>query len=61
MKDFLSVGHVARLLGVTTKTIRNWADRGHLKCVRHPINNHRFFKRDDLKELIEKIGVKDTN
>ena len=48
MKDFYSVSEVADMLGTTKETLRRWDKSGKLTPERHPINNYRVYKSDDL-------------
>ena len=54
-KKFLTVNDVARLLGVTPLTIRNWDQRGKLIAYRNPVNNYRLYKNEDIEVLLRKI------
>ena len=54
-KQFLTVKEVARLLGVTPLTIRNWDQRGKLTAYRHPLNNYRLYKTGDVEELMREL------
>lgn len=54
-KQFLNVKQVAKILGVTPLTIRNWDKRGKLQAYRNPINNYRVYKVDDVEKLLEGI------
>ena len=54
-KTFLTVSEVARLLGVTPLTIRNWDEKGRLVAYRHPLNNYRMYKVDDVETLLKAI------
>lgn len=44
------------MLGVTPLTLRNWDNKGKLKALRHPLNNYRVYKREDIEKLLEEIG-----
>lgn len=46
----LSIGETAKILGVSVKTIRRWADSGKLKSIRSP-SGHRRFNLHDIQEL----------
>lgn len=46
MADKLSVSDVAREFGVTTATVRRWADQGDLKCSRTLGGARRFDPAD---------------
>ena len=54
-KQFLNVKQVARILGVTPLTIRNWDKRGKLQAYRNPINNYRVYKVEDVERLLSDI------
>lgn len=54
-KKYLSVNEVAKLLGVTPLTIRNWDNRGVLTAYRNPINNYRMYKIEDVEALLRTI------
>ncbi|MBI2003642.1 MAG: MerR family transcriptional regulator [Parcubacteria group bacterium] len=54
-KQFLNVKQVARILGVTPLTIRNWDKRGKLQAYRNPINNYRVYKVEDVERLLDDI------
>lgn len=51
MKDFYSVSEVADMLGTTKETLRRWDKSGKLTPFRHPINNYRVYRKDDLKQF----------
>ena len=46
----LSIGETAKILGVSVKTVRRWADSGKVKSVRSP-SGHRRFNLQDIQEL----------
>lgn len=54
-KQFLNVKQVAKILGVTSLTIRNWDKRGKLQAYRNPINNYRVYKIEDVEKLLDEI------
>ena len=56
-KKFLTVKEVARLLSVTPLTVRNWDARGKLTAHRHPMNNYRLYKVEDIEELIKEFEI----
>lgn len=49
--EFLTVGEAASRLAVTPATLRNWDKAGKLRAHRHPINQYRLYKADDIKAL----------
>ena len=48
----LSVGQVAQLFGVCTKTIRRWCATGRLKVHLRTVGQHRRFRLADLEPLL---------
>ena len=56
-KKFLTVKEVARLLGVTPLTVRNWDARGKLTAHRHPMNNYRLYRVEAVEELLKELEI----
>lgn len=54
-KKFLTVREVARLMGITPLTVRNWDTKGKLVAYRNPINNYRLYKVEDIEVLMRQI------
>ena len=54
-KKFLIVKEVARLLGVTPLTVRNWDQKGKLVAYRNPVNNYRMYKVEDVEIILRQI------
>ncbi len=50
-QDLVTSGEAATLLGVADKTVRRWANSGHLPVVRTP-GGHRRFRRSDVENLL---------
>jgi excisionase family DNA binding protein len=55
-RKLISIKDAARMLGVSTLTLRNWDRNGKLTALRHPMNNYRVYKAEDINNLIENIG-----
>ncbi|MEE9271780.1 MAG: DNA (cytosine-5-)-methyltransferase [Robiginitomaculum sp.] len=51
MKSLLSVAQVADMLSVSKQTVRTWDKQGKLKAERHPINNYRVYRRENLENI----------
>ena len=51
MKNFFALSEVADILSVSKETLRRWDKSGKLESVRHPINNYRVYRMDDLKQF----------
>ncbi|MDP3730944.1 MAG: helix-turn-helix domain-containing protein [bacterium] len=54
-KQYLTVNEVAKILGVSPLTIRNWDQKGRLVAHRNPLNNYRLYKVEDVENLIKEI------
>ena len=54
-QGYVRVREAATLLGVSANTIRNWGADGKLPEYRHPVNNHRLFKRADLESIMAEL------
>jgi excisionase family DNA binding protein len=54
--QYISIKDAAEILGVTTLTLRNWDKKGKLKALRHPLNNYRVYKKEDIDELLLALG-----
>ena len=48
----ISIKKASEMLGVTPLTLRNWDKNGKLKAMRHPLNNYRVYKVEDIERLI---------
>ncbi|MFC1595178.1 helix-turn-helix domain-containing protein [Patescibacteria group bacterium] len=56
MKDeYYTIKNAAKFLGVSTVTLRNWDKQGKLVAYRHPMNNYRVYKKDQLDDLAKKF------
>lgn len=54
-KKYLTVREVARLIGVTPLTVRNWDKKGVLQAYRNPVNNYRLYLVEDVENLLKSI------
>jgi len=54
-KRYLTVKEVAKMLGVTPQTLRNWDKKGKLKALRNPLNNYRIYKPEEIELFLRKI------
>lgn len=48
----LGVSKAAEMLGVTTKTLRNWDRLGKVIAIRHAVNGYRIYPRKQLEDLL---------
>jgi DNA-binding transcriptional MerR regulator len=55
MKKYLTIKKTAKLLHATPLTLRNWDRSGKLKAYRHPINNYRIYRLDQIEEFLRRL------
>ena len=55
LKDFLRISDAAEYLGVSPNTLRNWESAGKITAHRHPMNDYRLFRLEDLDALLKKV------
>jgi excisionase family DNA binding protein len=55
--QYITIKQAAKILNVTPLTLRNWDDKGKLKAHRHPMNNYRVYKIEDLEKVIQEIEM----
>ena len=54
-QKYFTIKQASAILGVSPLTLRNWDKKGKLAAHRHPVNNYRVYKREDLDTLLQKI------
>lgn len=57
LSDYLRISEAAEYLGVSPNTLRNWVNAGKVVAIRHPLNDYRLFKREDLDSLLKQVAV----
>ena len=55
LKDFLRISEAAEYLGVSPNTLRNWESAGKITARRHPVNDYRLFRREDLDAVLKEV------
>lgn len=55
-EEYVLVKQAAEILGVSSNTVRTWASSGKLQEYRHPVNNYRLFKREEVEALLAQIA-----
>ncbi|MSU45142.1 MAG: MerR family transcriptional regulator [Candidatus Zambryskibacteria bacterium] len=53
--QYITIKQASKILGVAPLTLRNWDNSGKLKAHRHPMNNYRVYKIEDLEKVIMEI------
>lgn len=57
LSDYMRVAEAADYLGVSPNTLRNWVNAGKIAAVRHPVNDYRLFKKEDLDSVLKKVAA----
>lgn len=55
--QYLTIKKAAKLLHVTPLTLRNWDRRGILKPYRHPANNYRIYRIDQIETFLRRLDL----
>ena len=55
--QYITIKKASNMLGVSTLTLRNWDKNGKLKAYRHPMNNYRVYKIEDIEAVLRKIEI----
>ena len=55
LQEYMTIKDAAAFLGVTPNTLRNWGEAGKITEYRHPINNYRLYKPEDLERLLADV------
>ena len=53
--EFVTIAEACKRLGVAPNTLRSWGALGKIEEYRHPLNNYRLYRLDDLESLVEKL------
>lgn len=59
MNKYITIKDASSILGVSKITLRNWDKSGKLKAHRHPFNNYRVYKIEDIDKVLEMIESND--
>jgi len=57
MKKFFTVGETAKMIGVSSQTLRRWDSNNKFKPVRHPINNFRVYTQEQINRLKNELEL----
>ncbi|HEY4508715.1 MAG TPA: MerR family DNA-binding transcriptional regulator [Candidatus Paceibacterota bacterium] len=53
--QYITIKQASKILGVSAMTLRNWDNDGKLRAHRHPMNNYRVYRIEDLESVISEI------
>tara|TARA_R110002072_G_scaffold273413_2_gene434289 strand:- start:22640 stop:22852 length:213 start_codon:yes stop_codon:yes gene_type:complete len=54
-EQYLTVKQAAARLGIAPNTLRAWGASGKIPEYRHPVNNYRLFKPEDVEHILQEI------
>ncbi len=54
-EGFVTVTEAAELLDVAPNTVRAWGAAGKITEYRHPANNYRLYRRQELERLLSLV------
>ncbi|MEK7669544.1 MAG: helix-turn-helix domain-containing protein [Patescibacteria group bacterium] len=60
INNYITIKNASDILGVSKITLRNWDKSGKLKAHRHPFNNYRVYKLEDIDNVLEMIESNKT-
>ena len=60
-KKYLTIKEAAEYLGTTPLTLRNWDKSRKFLAGRHPINNYRIYRKEDLDLILKEMESGDTH
>lgn len=52
---FVSVKEASEILDVAPNTVRSWGASGKITEYRHPANNYRLYKKNELEQLLKAV------
>lgn len=55
MSKYITIKDASNILGMSRITLRNWDKSGKLKAHRHPFNNYRIYKLEEVEKVLEMI------
>lgn len=56
-RKYYTIKQAAKIIGVTPLTLRNWDKKSKLKAYRHPVNNYRVYKHEQLELFLRKMEI----
>jgi site-specific DNA-methyltransferase (adenine-specific) len=57
MEKYLSISKAAKILGVSSETLRRWDNSGKFVSSRHPINNYRVYSLEQIEQLVKEMQL----
>lgn len=57
MDNYINIGEAAKLIGVSSETLRRWDKSGKFAGVRHPINNYRVYPENVVQSFVKEMQL----
>ncbi len=57
MEKYYTIAEAAKLIGVSSQTLRRWDKSGKFSSIRHPINNYRVYNESNIQILLNGLQV----
>lgn len=57
MEKYITIGEAAKILKISSETLRRWDKAGKFLSLRHPINNYRVYPETQLISLVEDLQL----
>ena len=57
MEDYINIKEAAKKMGVSKETLRRWDKAGKFQSIRHPINNYRVYRTEQIISFVSEIDV----
>jgi len=57
-EKYVTIKQAAKILGVSTLTLRNWDNSGKFPAGRHPISNYRVYRVEDVEQILLQMDVR---
>ena len=54
-EKYLTVKEASEILGIAPNTLRSWGSAGKIDEYRHPVNNYRLYRPEDVNALREAL------
>jgi DNA-binding transcriptional MerR regulator len=51
--EFVTIAEASKRLGVAPNTLRSWGSHGKIQEYRHPLNNYRLYRLEDLTTMVQ--------
>mgnify|MGYP003625189619 CR=1 FL=1 len=57
MEKYIQIGEAAKIIGVSSETLRRWDNSKKFESVRHPINKYRVYSESSVNRFVEELQL----